>query len=69
MYVLKGKIWDYKMKNLETNEEEVFNLEEGDIVFRTARIVHGGWFGKGSIIIDLGGATYISGDYNDIQHE
>jgi hypothetical protein len=69
MYVLSGKVWDYKMKNMDTGEEETFKLEAGDIVFRTARIMHGGWFGKGTKIIDGGGETYISADFNDIQED
>lgn len=69
MYVMSGRVWDYKMKNMDTGEEETFELGAGDIVFRTGRIMHGGWFSKGCIVIDLGGATYISGDYNDIQED
>ena len=68
MYVMKGRVWDYVMTNIDTKESETFTLEAGDIVFRTARIVHGGWFSKDCIVIDLGGDTYISGDYNDIQN-
>lgn len=69
MYVMKGKVWDYVMENVFTGEKETFELEEGDIVFRTAGIIHGGMFAKDSIIIDIAGATYISGDYNDIPRE
>jgi len=69
MYIMKGKCWDYKMKNIDTGEEETFELEEGDIVFRTGRIIHGGIFAKGSIVIDIAGETYISGDFNDIPRE
>ena len=69
MYIMKGKVWDYKMKNLDTIEEEVFNLEEGDIVFRTGRIVHGGMFSKGSLVIDGACESYISRDFNDIQED
>ena len=66
MYMLKGKSWDYRMTNLDTNETEVFNLEEGDVVFRTGRIVHGGMFEKGSIVIDGAAGTYVSRDFNDV---
>lgn len=69
MYIMKGKCWDYVMENVDTKEKETFELGEGDIVFRTGRIIHGGMFAKGSIIIDIAGATYISGDYNDIPRE
>jgi len=65
MFVMKGSA-DYRMKNLDTGEQEDFYLQEGDVVFRTARIVHGGWFEKGSIIIDAACEPYISADFNDI---
>lgn len=69
MYVMKGKVWDYIMENILTNEKEIFNLEEGDIVFRSANIIHGGMFAKGSIIIDIAEDTYINGSFNDIPRE
>ena len=69
MYMMKGKCWDYVMENIDTGEKETFELEEGDIVFRTGRIIHGGTFAKGSIVIDIAGEAYISGDFNDIPRE
>ena len=66
MYIIKGNVKNYKMKNLDTGEEETFELTEGDVVFRTGRIVHGGMFEKGSIVIDGATETYISQDFNDI---
>ena len=66
MHILKGGATDYKMTNLDTNETEVFNLVEGDTVFRTGRIVHGGWFKKDSIVIDGAAQSYVSRDFNDI---
>ena len=57
---------DYEMKNIDTGESERFTLEEGDIVFRTGRIVHGGDFQKGSIVIDGAVESYVSRDFNDI---
>jgi hypothetical protein len=69
MYVMKGKVWDYVMENVITHEKETYNLEEGDIVFRSAMIIHGGMFAKGTIIIDIGEDSYISGEYNDIPRE
>lgn len=69
MYILKGRAWDYKMTNLDTGESETFNLEEGDVVFRTGRIVHGGMFAKGSIVIDGACEQYINADFNDIQEK
>lgn len=69
MYVMKGRVWNYKMKNVDTNEEEVFELGPGDVVFRTGRIIHGGMFSKDSIIVDGGGEMYISADFNDIQED
>jgi hypothetical protein len=69
MYVMKGKVWDYVMENVFTGEKETFELGEGDIVFRSAGIIHGGMFSKGSIIVDIAGATYLSGDYNDCPRE
>jgi hypothetical protein len=69
MYVMKGKVWDYVMENVDTKEKQTYELSEGDIVFRGPRIIHGGWFSKGSIIIDIAEDTYISGDYNDTPRE
>jgi len=69
MYIMKGKVWDYKMKNIDTGEEETYELEEGDVVFRTGRIVHGGMFSADAIVIDGAGETYISADFNDIQED
>ena len=65
MYMLKGNA-RYRMKNIDTNEQEDFNLVEGDVVFRTSRIVHGGYFEEDSIIIDGSSETYIDKDFNDI---
>ena len=66
MYILKGKCWDYVMENIDTGEKETFEFNEGDIVFRSPRIIHGGMFEKGSIVLDIAEDTYISGNYNDI---
>ena len=66
MYILKGKAKDYRMTNLDTNETEVYQLEEGDVVFRTGKIVHGGWFEKGSIVIDGAESSYLSREFNDV---
>ena len=65
MYMLKGESI-YVMKNIDTGETESFDLREGDIVFRTGRITHAGWFKEGSIIIDGATESYISADFNDI---
>jgi hypothetical protein len=69
MYIMKGKAWDYVMENIDTGEKETFNLSEGDVVFRGPRVIHGGWFAKDSIVIDIAEGTYISGDYNDTPRE
>jgi len=69
MHIMEGGSPDYKMKNLDTGEVETFNLIAGDTVFRTGRIVHGGTFLKGSIVIDGACETYLSADFNDIQEE
>jgi hypothetical protein len=69
MYIMKGKCWNYVMENIDTGEKETYELNEGTIVFRTGRIIHGGMFAKGSIIIDIGGETYISGEFNDSPRE
>jgi len=69
MYVMKGRVWDYKMTNIDTGESQSYDLEEGDIIYRGPRIIHGGWFSKGSIIIDIAEDTYISGEYNDVPRE
>ena len=69
MYILKGKCWNYVMENVDTGEKETFNLEEGDIVFRGPRIIHGGMFAKGSLILDIAEDTYLSSDFNDVPKE
>lgn len=69
MYVMKGRAWDYVMENVDTGEKQTYILGEGDVVFRGPRIIHGGWFKKGSIVIDIAEDTYISGDYNDVPEE
>ncbi len=69
MCILKGRCWNYLMENVDTGEKEYFNLEEGDVVFRTGRIIHGGDFEKGSIILDMATESYISSDFNDIPRE
>ena len=68
MYLLNGSV-KYKMKNIDTNEEEEYNLVAGDVVFRTSRIVHGGYFTEDSILIDGSTEVYISCDFNDIREE
>lgn len=65
MYMIDGYA-TYKMKNIDTKEEETFILEPGDVVFRTGRIVHAGWFDEDSIIIDGACESYINADFNDI---
>jgi len=69
MVILKGKCWDYVMENVDTKEKETFEFKEGDIVFRTGRIIHGGMFEKGSLVLDIATETYLSGGYNDIPRE
>lgn len=66
MCILEGEAKDYTMTNIDTKETESFNLEKGDVVFRTGRIIHGGWFKKGTIVIDGATESYISSDFNDI---
>lgn len=68
MYILKGSA-KYRMKNLDTGEIEDYDLKEGDVVFRTGRIVHAGIFTEDSIIVDGAENTYISQDFNDIMEE
>ena len=69
MYIMKGKCWNYKMENIDTGESETYELGEGDIVFRGPRIIHGGMFAHGSIVIDIAEDTYISGEFNDTPRE
>lgn len=66
MFVLEGYA-TYKMKNIDTNEEETFILSSGDVVFRTGRITHAGRFDEDSIIIDAACESYISADFNDVK--
>ena len=69
MVILKGECSEYTMENIDTEEKETFKFKEGDIVFRTGRIIHGGFFKKGSIILDGGVSTYLNADFNDIPKE
>lgn len=69
MFILKGKAHNYVMTNIDTKETKMFELEEGDVVFRSARIIHGGYFEAGTIVIDGSCETYISSDFNDIPRE
>ncbi len=69
MYILKGGCSKYVMENIDTGEKETFKLTEGDVVFRTNRIVHGGIFDEDSIIIDGSTEVYINTDFNDIFKE
>ena len=69
MHILEGEAVDYKMKNIDTGEEETYHLVAGDTVFRTGRIEHGGTFKKGTIVIDGACEMYISADFNDIQND
>lgn len=66
MYMLQGKA-KYRMKNIDTNEVEDFDLEAGDVVFRTGRIIHAGWFEEDSIIIDSACESYVNADFNDVR--
>jgi mannose-6-phosphate isomerase-like protein (cupin superfamily) len=65
MCIIKGSAI-YKMRNIDTKEEEIFNLTEGDVVFRTGRITHAGFFSDDSIIMDGATESYISADFNDV---
>jgi len=69
MVILEGEVKDYVMENLDTGEKETFTFESGDVVFRTGRIIHGGLFKAGTKVLDIGGETYISADFNDIPRE
>ena len=69
MFIYKGECKDYIMENVDTGEKETFNLGPGDTVFRTGRIIHGGMFKRGSIVIDIAEETYISDEFNDIPRE
>ena len=69
MVILKGECYDYVMENIDTGEKETFNFKEGDVVFRTGRIIHGGHFKKGTVVLDGGAETYLSADFNDIPRE
>ena len=69
MVILEGEVTDYVMENIDTGEKETFNFKAGDVVFRTGRIIHGGMFKKGTVILDGGAETYLSADFNDIPRE
>lgn len=66
MYMFKGSA-QYRMKNLQTGEVEDFILQEGDVIFRTAGIVHAGIFTEDSIVIDGAENVYISAEFNDLR--
>jgi quercetin dioxygenase-like cupin family protein len=68
MYILKGSA-RYRMKNIDTNEIEDYDLVAGDVVFRTGRIIHAGWFSEDSIVVDGACSTYISQDFNDVRED
>lgn len=65
MYLMKGKA-RYIMKHIITGEEEEFQLEEGDVMFRTGFITHAGIFDEDSILIDGAAESYIDNDFNDV---
>jgi len=65
MCIIKGS-GKYRMRNLDTGEEEDYNLTEGDIVFRQGRIVHGGYFTEDSLILDGACEQYVNADFNDV---
>ena len=66
MYVLKGS-GHYHMYNIDTEEQEEYDLKEGDVVYRGPRIAHAGYFEEGSILIDGACETYVNTDFNDIK--
>jgi len=69
MVILEGETGDYFMENIDTGEKETFHFKAGDVVFRTGRIIHGGYFKKGCKVLDGGAETYLSADFNDIPRE
>ena len=68
MYVMQGKA-KYKMRHVITGEEEEYDLEAGDVVFRTGFITHSGVFSEDTIIIDGATESYISNEFNDVVEE
>ena len=66
MYMFKGSA-RYRMRNIDTKEVEDYNLVEGDLIFRTSRISHAGFFSEDSIVIDGAEEPYISQDFNDVK--
>ena len=69
MHILKGEAVNYVMENIDTGEKETFHLKEGDTVFRTGRIIHGGDFKKGTIVLDGSCEMFVSDDFNNIPRE
>lgn len=69
MVIVKGGCSKYVMENIDTGEKETFSFTEGDMVFRTNRIAHGGIFDEDSIILDGATESYLNQDYNDIYKE
>lgn len=65
MYMMQGKA-KYKMRHVITGEEEDYNLEEGDVMFRTGFLTHAGFFEEDSIIIDGAAESYLGSDFNDV---
>lgn len=68
MYMFKGSA-RYRMRNIDTGEVEDYNLVEGDLIFRTSRISHAGFFSEDSIVIDGAEEPYISQNFNDVKDE
>lgn len=69
MHIIKGECTDYVMENIDTGEKETFDLKEGDTVFRTGRIIHGGNFKAGTIVLDGSCETFVSDNFNNIPRE
>lgn len=67
-YLLEGKI-KYYLKNIKTNEEEEFIMNEGDVMMTDAYIAHTGEFLEDSIIIEGTEEVYKSAKHNDVVYK
>jgi len=66
MYLLKGK-GTWWLKHVITGEKETFELEEGDIMFKTGFITHTAKVSEDCILLDGSSESWISEDFNHVR--
>jgi len=68
MYILKGK-GHWWLKHVITGEQEEYDLEEGDIMFKTGFITHTAKVSEDAIILDGSAESWIGEDFNHVREE